>query len=103
MFQALPSSVKIALGVTRYSIPALVLIDVESVALEISSTDVMVAEGLPRSSYASYMTIAVQVRKRGNSRTIARSPKKCRLNTATEAATAFVKDEDTLNVTEAAE
>lgn len=79
-----------------------VFIDEESVASEISITDVMVAGSLPESNHAPCMTITVPLCKRGNSSTIARSPKIRRLNTATEPFTVVVKDEDVLEVLEAA-
>lgn len=47
------------------------------------------------------MCTAVLVRKRGNSSTIARSPNKPSLNTATASATVALKEENTLDVTEA--
>lgn len=50
-----------------------------------------------------HMTTATPVIPRGKSSTVARSPKKCRLTTAPEAATAVEKEESVLNVTEAVE
>lgn len=73
------------MGATQPSSPATVAIDVESVALERSNTDVM-----------------VPVRERGNLSTIARSPKKRRLHAASAPATAGGKKENALDATEAA-
>lgn len=63
------------LGVAHPSPPVIVAVDVENVAPEMSSTDVIVAEELPVYSHEPYMTIAIFVRKRENSCTIARSSK----------------------------
>lgn len=49
------------------------------------------------------MTIVLLVRKRGNSRAIARSLMKSCPNSATESSTAVVKKEDKLDVSEATE
>lgn len=78
-------------------------IDEESVAPEMSGTDVIVVNEFPASSRALYMNIAVHVHKRGNSSKIARLPKKRRLSTATEPAAVFVKRMDVLDVMEAME
>lgn len=76
--------------------------DFKSVVPEMSNTELMVAEALPASRHSLYMTIAVLVRNRGNSNTIVRSSKKRRLTIATSTTTAVVKDEDELDVRNAA-
>lgn len=98
VFQSLSSSVIIPLGVTHPSSLATAVIHVESVAPGMSSTDVMVAEKLHASSHAPYMTYAVHVRKRENSRTFARSPKTSRMKTATKPVIADFKKHDMLDV-----
>lgn len=92
-----------SLGVAPPSPPATVVIDVESVASEMSSKDVMAAKELPASSHVPYMTVAVPVCKRRNSTTIARSPKKRCQNSATAPATAVVKEVDVLDLRKDAE
>lgn len=87
----------------RAVLSATVSTDVESVALEMSCTDIMVAKALTSSIHVPCMDIAVFVSKRGKTSTIARSAKTRRLNTATKAAKAVVKDKLVLNSTEAAE
>lgn len=52
----------------------------------------MVPEELSVSNHAIYVTIAVQINKRGNSSAIEKSPKKRFLNTEIEDATADVKN-----------
>lgn len=61
------------------------------------STDVVDVKNFPVSSRTTFATIVVSVRKRVNSSTIARSPKKSRLITATKSNTAVVKEEDVLD------
>lgn len=61
--QALTASLAPLLGLKRPPSPAAIVIDVEDVGSEVFSTEVMVAEPLPASSYLPYMTIAVPVRK----------------------------------------
>lgn len=102
MFPSLPSSVTIALSLTRPSLPATVFVVVDSVTPEISDTDVMVSKQLPASSHARYMAVVVPVRKRGNLNTIARSPKKRHLNAATTPATTIDKEDHMLSVSKAA-
>lgn len=72
VFEALPSPVSSALGVTRPSPPTTIFLDVKSVGPELYNTDVIVAEALPVSSHLPYSAIAVQVREPGHSRKIAR-------------------------------
>lgn len=62
------------------------------------STSVIVTEESPSSSHVPYMSVAVPMRKLENSSTIARSPKKRRLNTAAEVSTAVMKEWDVLDV-----
>lgn len=92
MFQSLSSSVGTALDGTCPSLPAAFVIDVERMAPEIFNKDVIVAEELSASSHALYRSIAIPVLNRGSSSTIARLPKKRRLNAATASATAVVND-----------
>lgn len=80
-----------------------VVIDHESVAPEISSSEVIVAKELLESSHVPHMSNAVPVSKRGNTSTIAQSPKKHHMKTATVPETVVVKEKDLLNVTKAAE
>lgn len=65
----------IALDVTLLWQPATNAIEVETVAPVKSNTDVMATEELPASSHAPYMTIAVLLRKREKSITMALSPR----------------------------
>lgn len=92
-----------ALGEICPSPPAAFVIDVQSVALEMSNTDVVVADELSTSSHSPYLTNAVQVRKRGHSSMITRARKKGHLNTATDSSAAFVKKKNVMDVTGAAE
>lgn len=92
-----------ALRVKRPALAAIIVIDVESLILEMSNTDAMIAYGLPASSLLQYMKIAVPVRKSEHSRTIAKSSKKRCLNTATTTATTVVKEKDVSDGTEPAE
>lgn len=101
VFQALPSYVTAALGVRRLSPLATMVIDVESVDLEASNTDVVVAEALSYPVFLctwllmSQCTWAdIQARLQGWAR-------KRRLNTATVAATAVVEDKDMMGVMDA--
>lgn len=91
------------LGATRSSFPERLVNNVESVALEMFTKIIIVAEKLPAISHGSYMTIAVQLLKCENSSTIARVFKKRRLNTVFLPATAVMQEEDVLNVTKTAE
>lgn len=68
-----------------------------------SYLEIMVADELPAFSHASYITTTEPVRMREISSKIKRSPKKRFLNIATALATEFVKEEDVLHVTDAAE
>lgn len=103
MFQSLLPFIATALGVTRLSLSGTVIIDVESEISEMSNAGVMGAEELPATSHVPYMNIAVRVRKRGSSNTIARSPKKRHLNTAIAPAIAVVKEKAVLDVTHTVE
>lgn len=67
------------------------------------NTDFMAPKDLLASIHAPYVTNTKPVRKQRVSSKIARSPKKGRLNSTTEAAPAVVMDGDVLDVTEAAE
>lgn len=91
------------LGVTRPSPSVMVAIDEESLAPERSNTRAMVAKKLAASIHAPYMTIVAPVFKRGNSSTIARSPKRRRKDPAIEAATTVLKNEGVLDATKTAE
>lgn len=64
-----------------------------------SNTDFMVAEKLPSSSHAPYTKITVPLRKHEISGTIAWSPKNSCMDTATEVATEFLKEENVLGTT----
>lgn len=63
----------------------------------------MIDEELPTYSHAPYRTIAVPIHNCANSRTIAKSPKKQIINTATEPSTATVTEIDVLVVMGAAD
>lgn len=96
------NSVVIALGVTRPSSSATVVIDVENVARVMFDADVMIAEELPTSSHVPYISNALPVRKRGNSSTKAKPRKIRHLNISTESEAAVLKEKDVLNVLQAA-
>lgn len=99
MFQALPSSEATVLSETLPALPATVVNDAESMSPEFFKIEVMVAEQLPTSIHAPYMSISLPLCKREYSSTTARSPKNRRLDTATAPATVVVKEEDFLDVT----
>lgn len=68
----LSSSVVTAIDVTRHSRPAKVVNNVDGMVAEMSSTDIMVAEELPASSHAPYMTTVGPRSNHENSSTIER-------------------------------
>lgn len=103
VFQSLPVAVAILLCATRPSSPKTIIIILEIVAPKIFSTKIFVVAVFSVVSHVSYMTIPVLVCKRGKTGSIARPHKKRYSNIATEAATATVKDEDVMAVTEAKE
>lgn len=78
------------LGTTRASLSATVVNDIESVTLEMSNQEVVVANELPSSIYALYVSIAGPVRKISKTSTIARPTEKRRQNSATAIAIAVV-------------
>lgn len=71
--------------------------------VEISDTDVIVAQALPISSHSAYMTNAVLVRKCEHSITMTRSREKGCLITANDLATVVLKEKIVFDVTETAE
>lgn len=105
MFQFFSSSLVTALEMTCPSLPTTVVIHVESMDPVMSSTGFMFAEEWHLFIHASYISIGLNVRKRKRSSTIAGLPKKRHLNTtsANESASAVVKNENVLDVMEAAE
>lgn len=68
----------------------------ESVHSAMSSKDVMSAREIHSTGHALYMTIAVPSRMRGKSCTVAISPSKRRMKTATETGMKVVMNEDVL-------
>lgn len=93
----------IALVMTRSLALATIASGIESVAPHTFDADVMVAENLPVSSLVPYMTTAIPVCKDGISSATARPHRKYHLKTARELTTAVVKEDDVLDVREAAE
>lgn len=83
--------------------PATVLVDMGCEAPVRSNTDCVVAKELPSSINALYMTIIEPLCKRGISKTIVRSQKKCCMDTSIKAPATNVIDEDVFNVIESVE
>lgn len=77
---------------TRPSPLATVVIDVKSLAQEMSNTDVSVTQYILSLSHAFHITIAIPVRKCEKPSIKAMAPEKRRLNTATEATIANGED-----------
>lgn len=92
VFQFLLSSATGALGVTCTSPSASVVIDVDIVALDVSTKIVLVAKKLLSYSHTPYKPVAVLVLKRKHPSTISGSPKKRCQKTATELTFAVVKE-----------
>lgn len=103
MFQAHLSSVTTVLGVTRPLLPAIFVKDFKSVVLNMQNIDLTVAKALVASTDSSYITIALLVRKREHSSTIAMSSKKRRPNIPPKPITAVLKNKNLLNVTKLAD
>lgn len=97
--QFLTSLLPNALCVTLPSPPVTVVTIVRRTAPDMSN---MVSKKLAASCHTSFMTVVAPERKRENSRTISRSPKKHRFNTVTEPPIAVMEEQDLLDVTEAA-
>lgn len=102
VFQFFWYSSAIELDVARPSLSTMLVINVECAVSVMPNTDVMVTDELSPYGHVAYMTIAVIVRKRGFSSMIARAPKKRRMDTANEVATAVVENKDVLDTIEAA-
>lgn len=102
VLKSFPSAMAAAFGVRRPSLPATIVIDVDNVEPEMSSTDVIVAAAVPTSIHSPFMTITISVCNRRHSSTVARLPKNLRLNTALETGAAVMKEENVLDVTKAA-
>lgn len=103
VFEAFPSPMATAVGVTILLLPVTIVFDVESVGSNISKRDIVVAKSLPGSCHSLNKTVAVSVHNSEHGSTTARSSKKRFLATVTATATEIVKRKDALDATNAAE